>query len=208
MITTIIFDIGSVLVSWHYKAFLRRLFEDEKTCKVVAKCIFENPNYIEFDKGMVTKEQFLDNCISHCPYYSKEITYAFSRIGECVKQYSFAHSWIEEYKKRGYRVLFLSNYSDYVRGANMKALDFVKKFDGGLFSCDIKMVKPYAPIYYKMIEDFNLIPEECLFIDDKRSNLRVAEELGIKCVWYQNYKDAKMEVEKILSGNYRYGNFM
>ena len=200
MITTIIFDIGSVLVSWHYKAFLRRLFDDEKTCKVVAKCIFENPNYIEFDKGMVTKEQFLDNCISHCPSYSKEITYAFSRIGECVKQYSFAHSWIEEYKKRGYRVLFLSNYSDYVRGANMKALDFVKKFDGGVWSCDVKMIKPDINIYLKMITDFNLIPEQCLFIDDKISNLIPADKLGIKCVHYNSYTQAKKDVENILRG--------
>lgn len=198
MITTIIFDIGSVLVSWHYKAFLRRLFEDEKTCKVVAKCIFENPNYIEFDKGMVTKEQFLDNCISHCPSYSKEITYAFSRIGECVKQYSFAHSWIEEYKKRGYRVLFLSNYSDYVRGANLKALDFVNRFDGGLWSCDVKMIKPDMNIYLKMINDFNLIPEQCLFIDDKISNLRPADKLGIKCVHYKSYIQAKRDVEMVL----------
>lgn len=200
MITTIIFDIGSVLVSWHYKAFLRRLFEDEKTCKIVAKCIFENPNYIDFDAGKYTKEQFLENCVSFAPNYRKEITYAFSRIGECVKQYSFAHSWIEEYKKRGYRVLFLSNYSDYVRGANMKALDFVKKFDGGVWSCDVKMIKPDINIYLKMITDFNLIPEQCLFIDDKIANLRPADKLGIKCVHYRSYLQAKMDVESILRG--------
>lgn len=200
MITTIIFDIGSVLVSWHYKAFLRRLFDDEKTCKVVAKCIFENPNYIDFDAGRYTKKQFLDNCISFAPNYRKEITYAFSRIGECVKQYSFAHSWIEEYKKRGYRVLFLSNYSDYVRGANMKALDFVSKFDGGIWSCDVKMIKPDINIYLKMINDFNLIPEQCLFIDDKISNLIPADKLGIKCVHYNSYTQAKKDVENILRG--------
>ena len=200
MITTIIFDIGSVLVSWHYKAFLRRLFEDEKTCKIVAKCIFENPNYIEFDAGRYTKEQFLENCVSFAPNYRKEITYAFSRIGECVKQYSFAHSWIEEYKKRGYRVLFLSNYSDYVRGANMKALDFVSKFDGGIWSCDVKMIKPDINIYLKMITDFNLIPEQCLFIDDKISNLIPADKLGIKCVHYNSYTQAKKDVENILRG--------
>lgn len=200
MITTIIFDIGSVLVSWHYKAFLRRLFEDEKTCKVVAKCIFENPNYIDFDAGRYTKKQFLENCISFAPNYRKEITYAFSRIGECVKQYSFAHSWIEEYKKRGYRVLFLSNYSDYVRGANLKALDFVSKFDGGIWSCDVKMIKPDINIYLKMINDFNLIPEQCLFIDDKISNLRPADKLGIKCVHYNSYTQAKKDVENILRG--------
>lgn len=200
MITTIIFDIGSVLVSWHYKAFLRRLFDDEKTCKVVAKCIFENPNYIDFDAGRYTKEQFLENCVSFAPNYRKEITYAFSRIGECVKQYSFAHSWIEEYKKRGYRVLFLSNSSDYVRGANLKALDFVNKFDGGLWSCDVKMIKPDINIYLKMINDFNLIPEQCLFIDDKISNLRPADKLGIKCVHYKSYIQAKRDVESILRG--------
>lgn len=200
MITTIIFDIGSVLVSWHYKAFLRRLFDDEKTCKVVAKCIFENPNYIDFDAGRYTKEQFLENCVSFAPNYRKEITYAFSRIGECVKQYSFAHSWIDEYKKRGYRVLFLSNYSDYVRGANMKALDFVSKFDGGIWSCDVKMIKPDINIYLKMINDFNLIPEQCLFIDDKISNLRPADKLGIKCVHYNSYPQAKRDVENILRG--------
>ena len=200
MITTIIFDIGSVLVSWHYKAFLRRLFEDEKTCKIVAKCIFENPNYIDFDAGKYTKEQFLENCVSFAPNYRKEITYAFSRIGECVKQYSFAHSWIEEYKKRRYRVLFLSNYSDYVRGANMKALDFVKKFDGGVWSCDVKMIKPDINIYLKMITDFNLIPEQCLFIDDKIANLRPADKLGIKCVHYRSYLQAKRDVESILRG--------
>ena len=162
--------------------------------------VIENPNNIDFDAVRYTTQQFLENCVSFAPNYRKEITYAFSRIGECVKQYSFAHSWIEEYKKRGYRVLFLSNYSDYVRGANMKALDFVKKFDGGVWSCDVKMIKPDINIYLKMITDFNLIPEQCLFIDDKIVNLRPADKLGIKCVHYRSYLQAKRDVESILRG--------
>ena len=198
VVKTIIFDIGSVLVSWHYKAFLRRLFDDELTCKVVAKCIFENPNYIDFDAGKYSKEQFLENCISFAPDYRKEVTYAFSKIGECVKQFSFAHSWIESYKKRGYRVLFLSNYSDYVRGANLEALDFVSKFDGGLWSCDEKMVKPDINIYHRLIAKYGLVCDECLFIDDKIANLIPAGNLGIKCVHYRNYKQAVEDVEKLL----------
>ena len=48
----------------------------------------------------------------------------------------------------------------------VKKLDIGKYFDGFIISAIEKMMKPNKNIYNRLFEKYELIPEECLFIDD------------------------------------------
>ena len=41
------------------------------------------------------------------------------------------------------------------------------------------MMKPNKNIYNRLFEKYELIPEECLFIDDSEKNILSAEECGM-----------------------------
>lgn len=198
MINTIIFDIGRVLVDWEWESFLSKSFTDEDTIHIVGKHFFENPLLVEFDRGVLSTEEVLNQCISSAPEYAKEIRIAFDNIGECVKQRDFAIPWIKNLKKEGYKILFLSNYSRHLRNSNPNALSFINYMDGGIFSCDVKMVKPDRNIYEKIIDKYNLIPKECIFVDDNIDNIRTANEIGIHGIQYITHEQVVAEMKKLL----------
>lgn len=198
LIKTIIFDIGRVLVDWDWEDYLRRLFKDEETVLNMGKAFFANPVFVEFDRGVWTTEEILAKFIEGAPQYEEEIRLTFSRMGETIRQREFACSWITSLKARGYQVLFLSNYSTQMRSANPQALSFIEYMDGGVFSCDVKMVKPDRGIYECIIDKYNLSPEECIFIDDNAENIEAANEIGIHGIQYLDYEQATRDMERII----------
>ena len=62
---------------------------------------------------------------------------------------------------------------------NSYKFPILKEFDGIVYSAPIKMVKPNDDIYKHILNKFNLVASECLFIDDTKTNLTAAARFGI-----------------------------
>ena len=52
--------------------------------------------------------------------------------------------------------------------------------DGGIFSCEVELIKPDSAIYRTFVEKFGLWPEECLFVDDIPANVEGARSIGMR----------------------------
>ena len=169
MIKNIIFDIGRVLIGFEWKDYVNSLF-DEETAERVTAAMWGTGYWKELDRAVLTDDEIVERFYSAGPDVKEEIWEAFSRVGECVKRRDWAIPVIDDLKARGYRVLYLSNFSEHVMSSNREALDFVPHMDGGIFSCDVNVIKPAADIYLKLIEKYDLKPEECIFIDDHKDN--------------------------------------
>lgn len=194
MIDTVIFDIGNVLMDFDYMPFIRRLLGDEETVKRVNEAIWYSGYWDELDRGEDTDEM-LQKMIEKAPEYEKEIRLTFDSIGECMDSFDYSVPWVRSLQKRGYRVLYLSNYSPHTMAANLSALKAVPFMDGGIFSCDVKMIKPDPRIFELLIEKFDLDPSRCIFIDDNKNNCETAEKLGIKAIRFNDYKSASAELD-------------
>ena len=48
-----------------------------------------------------------------------------------------------------------------------------------MISGEINVAKPDKEIYEYLLSTYNLIPDECIFIDDNPANIAMAESLGI-----------------------------
>ena len=116
-------------------------------------------------------------------------------------QFDFTKDWLRELKSRGYQLLFLSNWSNHLRECAEKQLDFLPLLDGGVFSCDVKLIKPDHEIYKTIIEKYNLTPSECVFLDDKLANCEAARECGLHAVQVvdHNHDIAVAGLEELLS---------
>lgn len=53
-------------------------------------------------------------------------------------------------------------------------------FDGGIISAEVRHSKPDIKIYRILLDKYNLLPEECFYIDDIEINVRAAMSAGIK----------------------------
>ena len=199
MIKTIVFDIGNVLMDWHFKKYVRELWKDDFLVKKVVGAIYGTGYWDELDYGVDSEEVF-SRMIGTEPDYEREIRLTLDHVGECMDKKEYAIPWIRELKDRGFRVMYLSNYSEFVMEAKPEVLDFLPLMDGGVFSCYVGIIKPDPAIYTGLCSKYDLIPEECVFIDDKPENVQAAKDLGMAGIVFSSYDQAKGDLDRLLSG--------
>lgn len=198
MIDTVIFDIGNVLMKFDFFPVIRRLFEDQKTIDAVVEAYFLSGNWEKLDLGLADDEQFLESAIQVRPELEKEIRLTFEHLSETLIKEDYAVPWIRDLKERGYRVLFLSNYSTTIMRKGPDAIDFLPLMDGGVFSCDVHLCKPDPEIYLTLKKKYELDFSACIFLDDTLPNLETAEKLGLHTIHVKNHQQAEAELEKLL----------
>ena len=70
--------------------------------------------------------------------------------------------------------------------------------DGGIFSCDVKLIKPDRAIFSLFLDRFSLDPGECLFIDDRQDNCDAASSLGMKSYCFSSYEEDRPAIMKLV----------
>lgn len=198
MIHTILFDIGTVLVDFQWQEYLCRMIDDPNERKVIDDVMFKSGLWDEVDRGVWTEQQVLDAFFARVPQYRKDIQRIYDNIGTSLIKNAYADAWIDEMKARGLRVLFLSNYARYIIAKVPESFTFLEKMDGGVFSCDVHLLKPDPAIYQTCLEQYRLTAENCLFIDDRKDNCEAAEKFGIHTVHFQTYEQAHTDAARLL----------
>ena len=197
-LNTVIFDIGNVLIRFTSLDFIREKYGDDMGLRI-ANALYGEGRWPELDRGVMRIHEILQTFYDADPEIPKEyIDWSFNNISKAVQRCDYAIPWLKEVKKLGYRVLYLSNYSKHVMEARPEALDFLPVMDGGIFSCEVKLIKPDRAIY-RLIEDrYCLDPERCLFIDDRQDNCEGAASIGMNYYCFKDYDTDRPEIMKIL----------
>ncbi len=180
MINTVIFDIGNVMIDFDWGEYIFDLF-DRDTAAIVKNAIFSE-FWNEIDRGVLSDEEMINGFIERAGGFEKEIRVAFAEVGRALSLRPYAIPWIKELKAEGYRVLY-----------------FTKYMDGGIFSCDVKLIKPDPAIYAALRDAYSLEPGECVFIDDNIKNIEAAKDFGLNTVHFTDYGSAREELCKILN---------
>lgn len=197
MIKTVIFDIGNVLIDFDWGEYIKELVAPELYPVIKGAMFSEFWN--EIDRGVLTDEEMIAGFAERAGGYEKEIRLAYREVGRALAQRDYAVPWITELKQRGFKILYLSNYSHHVMRSNPDALSFIEHTDGGIFSCDVKLIKPDPEIYKALIHKYSLTPSECVFIDDNAANIAAANELGFNTIHFTGYDTARAELEGIIA---------
>lgn len=194
MIKNVIFDIGMVLLDFEWNDYMQSLF-DRRTAERVTEALWGTGYWHELDRAVLTDDEILDLFYSAAPDLRKEIRMTYDRIGECVGRRDWAIPLIEELKASGHKVYYLSNMSEHVLGSDPGAFDFVPHMDGGIYSCHVKTLKPEKEIYLKLIEKYGLVPEECIFIDDREDNVETGRSVGMKGIVFRSRQQMLEELQ-------------
>ena len=102
-----------------------------------------------------------------------------------------------ELKESGrYKLYALTNWSSETFPIALALYEFLHWFDGRVVSGDEKMRKPFPEFYQLILDRYQLVPEETLFIDDNVRNVKAAEALGIKAIAFTSAGQLKKDLEK------------
>ncbi len=197
MITTIIFDIGNVLADFTWEEHYRSFGYDEETLLRLANATVKNPAWNEYDRGVLTDEEIMQKFIESDPGLEDILRKVLKNKKTMVRRNEYAIPWIKELQKKGYRCLYLSNFSKASETDCAEALDFIPYMDGGILSYREKVIKPMPEIYQLLIDRYELVPEECVFLDDTVRNLEAAEKFGIHTIHFRNQAQAIEELQEI-----------
>lgn len=197
MIHNIIFDIGNVLTDFRWKDFLRDKGFDEAMVERIARASVMTPLWNEIDRGVWSVEKLMQEFIKMDPEIEEQLHLAYDNVTGMVTKRDYAIPWIRELKAKGYRVYYLSNFSEkaYVECAD--ALDFLPYTDGGILSYRDKVTKPDEEIYRLLLSRYSLKAEESVFLDDTMKNVEGAKAVGMHAVCFKSKEQAEEELEKL-----------
>lgn len=197
MITTIIFDIGNVLADFVWEEHYRSFGYDEAMVSRIAKATVQSSMWNEYDRGAMSDDEIMQGFIDNDPEIEDILRKVLKNVKTMVNRNDYAIPWIEELQSRGYKCLYLSNFSHKAEIECAHALDFIPHMDGGILSYRDRVIKPMPEIYQLLIDRYDLVPQECVFLDDTVRNLEAAEKLGIHTIHFINREQAIRELQKL-----------
>ena len=197
-IDTVIFDIGGVLVKLGRYRFLASKGFSGKLAHRIMHATMKSRDWVHLDLNDMSEDEILELFVKNDPEIEKEIREMFSDVHGIVEAKETSLQWLKHVKKTGRRVLYMSNYSPKIMRDCPEALYFLPEMDGGLFSCDVHMVKPDLSFYQLLINKFKLNPKHCVFIDDVIDNLEPAKALGMSTIHYQTQEQAEKALNTLL----------
>lgn len=99
--------------------------------------------------------------------------------------------------RKDFDTAYLTNYADDYWKILEKMFPFDKYFDYGLVSYKIGERKPAKKGFELILKNFNVKPEETLYIDDSEKNLKNPKEMGIKVILFRHLEQLKYDLEKL-----------
>ncbi|MDB9744827.1 pyrimidine 5'-nucleotidase, partial [Pelagibacteraceae bacterium] len=109
-------------------------------------------------------------------------------------------------KLNGKKIIFTNGSKAHAANVTGK-IGIDKLFDGVFDIVDSDFYpKPSMKPYKKIIENYNIEPEYCIFFEDIARNLKPAHELGMKTVWIKNKEPWAAEYSDAEFINYRTDN--
>ncbi len=197
MIKNIIFDIGNVLTDFRWRDFLRDKGFDDAMIGRIAKASVENPLWKEFDRGELAGEELMQAFINADPEIEQELHNAYDNIHGMVTIRDYAIPWVQELKSKGYKVWYLSNFSEKTEIECADSIAFIPYMDGGILSWKDKLIKPDPKIYQLMLARFELVAEESVFIDDLPENVQGAVNEGIHGIVFESREQVVQDLKKL-----------
>ncbi|MCC8047093.1 MAG: HAD family phosphatase [Clostridiales bacterium] len=200
MIKTIIFDIGKVLVGFDPDIYIKQFAFDEEKETYLSKAIFGSSHWQDLDRGIKSFEQIREEIIaSVAPAYQEDASLVFDQSYLSISKKDYTIPWIRSLQARGFSTFYLSNYSQWMLDRTQEALDFLPLMHGGLFSCEVGLIKPEPQIFQTFLAHYpQVVPEESVFLDDSPWNVEASLALGFHGIIFENQEQAVRELELLL----------
>ncbi len=193
-----LFDLGGIFFNWDPVHFYKDIFSSKEEMNYFLNKICNDDWNLQQDSGRTIKEAESELISSH-PKYKEEIKMYYLNHRKMIKNtYKESIEALLELKSKNYFCYVLSNWSAETFVGMIDEYPFLKKFDDLIISGEVKLIKPDHRIFHLAISKFKLIPEETVFIDDRKENIESALKLNFKTIHLTNPNLIKEEIYKFL----------
>lgn len=197
----IIFDIGMVLIDFHWEKTMKDLCIPDKVIDILDHNMINHPLWNHFDLDDMPESELISEFKKLSPECSKYIDLFIDNLEDVIDMFPGADEWLRSLKERGYNIYLLSNYPRRLFALHTPKFLFLPYTDGRVVSYECHMTKPDPAIYRSLCEKYNINPEESIFLDDRQANLDAAAALGFNTLHVTDPFAARDELDAILGSN-------
>lgn len=193
MITTIIFDVGEVLLQGLVGS---AKYVQQVIGTPVHDYYFDEIEFNQLTLGHITEDVYWQAIIKKNSW-NISIKDLKGAIRKNFKEIKGIRDIIEKLKKKGYKLGLLSNHAKEWVEYCETTYKYTHLFHKTLYSYEVKLSKPDKEIFKLILKKLDVKVEECLYIDDYIKNIETAKELGIKTIHFTSVKDLKERLKKL-----------
>lgn len=183
--STVVFDIGNVLIRWDPRNLYRKLFAGNTALMewFLANICSATWN-LEQDRGRSFAEAVAE-CTARFPDWEAYIRAYDERWIETLDgTISENVALLRRLDQAGVPLYAITNYSAEKFGLTRTLFSFFGMFRGIVVSGEERLVKPDPRIYWLLFERYALDPTTCVFIDDSTANVSGAQKAGMTAIHY------------------------
>ncbi len=188
MIRNYIFDFGNVLGRFCPEEMTGAIATDPADAAVICPVVFDRLYWDKLDCGGITDDEIKADVCARLPQkYHADACRIYDRWHTLMPPVPAMRELVAEIKAVGGRLYLLSNISigfaeqygevDWIR-------ELFSLFDGLVFSGSIGLAKPDPAIFEHLLKQYDLLAEECVFVDDSPKNIAACEAVGIRGILF------------------------
>lgn len=195
-VTTVVFDIGNVLIEWDPRHLYRQFFDDQHALMEDFLSTVCTPAWIlEQDRGRPWGEA-VAGLTAEFPDCRELIRAFYERWHEMVPgEIPGTPELLEELKAHGVPLYALTNFSAEKFHETRERYSSFALFDGLVVSGEVGLIKPDPAIWRLLLDRYGLDPATILYIDDLAENCAVAESLGMSAHRFSGAARLRTELE-------------
>lgn len=99
--------------------------------------------------------------------------------------------------RKNYKVIAITNHAKEWFEEEIKNYKVDTYFDYIVTSYEAGIAKPDPKIYWMALNKYDLVPSECIFVDNMERNTIAAEKLGIKSIIFESVAKLKKQLAEL-----------
>jgi 2-haloacid dehalogenase len=184
--TTVVFDIGNVLIGWDPRHLYRKLFDgraDEMEWFLANVC--NDAWNLEQDRGRSFSAAVESLVRSHPePWHALIRAYDERWLEMLSGSVDGSVAILERLHAASIPLYAITNWNQDKFRAARGSHAFLELFKGIVVSGDERLLKPDALIYRTLLDRYHLQAESCVFIDDSSKNVQGAQAVGMHALQF------------------------
>jgi putative hydrolase of the HAD superfamily len=187
----VVFDLGAVLLNWEPVSLVHAALAPHtptaEAAHALAREMFHHEDWLGFDRGTHSLEDAVGRMALRLSLPADRLNATLAPLGERLEPIAVTLELLGSLRARRdagepVRLYYLSNMSVPFARVLEQRHAFFRWFDGGIFSGDVRMLKPQPEIYELLAARYGLQASEVVFIDDSAANVVAARKLGWQAI--------------------------
>lgn len=192
--STVLFDLGRVLINIDFDAFPRSLGIDPASARLDEKTAVGRLA-VRYETGRLTSDEFFKALgeLFHQRYNQAQLVAAWNSI---IREENSAIVPIVNAVQARYGTAVLSNTSPTHFKKSYDTTTILKKFSKQYLSYQIGAVKPDPEVYAYVIRDLSAEPSTIVLIDDVAENVKAAAQCGMTAILFESVSELEKDLRQ------------